>query len=101
MTATGEHQKSGTKRVIYERLIAYPDCCYLMVGMVGEEQGDEFLPEFQNMAKGFSRNSPIESGAVAGKAVRVCAGRWARGARILATSVRGRAPRPAFRRGTA
>jgi hypothetical protein len=65
VTATGEHKPTGTKRVIYERLIAYPDCCYLIVGIVGAKQGDEFLPEFQNMANGFSRNSPIESGAVA------------------------------------
>jgi hypothetical protein len=65
VTATGDHQTSHTKRVIYERFIVYPDCCYLLVGIVGAKQADEFLPEFQNMAKGFSRSSPIAAGAVA------------------------------------
>jgi hypothetical protein len=55
LIAQGKHQESGVPLVVYQKVLAAPDCYYLIVGMVGADRRDEMLPEFQRIAAGFKR----------------------------------------------
>lgn len=55
--ATGVDQKSGTNLKLYQVMLFEDDSYILAIGMVGEKNAKEYLPEFKAMAGSIKRKS--------------------------------------------
>jgi hypothetical protein len=58
LTAAGDDSKSGDAMTIHQTILFDGESHFVLMGIVGTESKDEYLPEFQSMASSFKRKSP-------------------------------------------